>query len=224
MRPLSLLPPIVYLTRSAFAFACSLALLSTTSTPLEAQGRLRGTARVGADFGGDPVLEFQYSDGSTPEVTAGGGVLFTAGGVYEAYRARGHRIDAQLSVGVKYRTIPPATNQEATWLRFPVEALAFYGSPSGLRLGAGPTVHLGNSLETSGMANGNVEFRAKPGMLLQAEFVRKTFAFDVRYTALTYESASNGETLDASSIGAGMSIFFGRRTPAVPPAQGSASQ
>lgn len=61
-------------------------------------------------------------------------------------------------------------------------------------------------------------------MLLQAEFVRKAFAFDVRYTALTYESASNGETVDASSIGAGMSIFFGRRTPAVPRAQGSASE
>jgi hypothetical protein len=184
----------------------------TMTSSGEAQGKLRGTVRMGADFGGERVLQFTYSDGSTPEMTAGGGLVLSAGGALQAFKAGAHEVDAQINVGWKYKTIPPASNQEASWNRFPVEALLLYRAPIGLRMGAGAAVHLGNVLEASGATlNDRVEFKNKPGFVLHTEYVRRNFAFDVRYTLMQYEVESGGTgTVDANSFGAGFSIFFGR--------------
>jgi hypothetical protein len=174
----------------------------------EAQGKLRGMARLGAEMGGEKVIEFEYADGSTPEMTAGGGLLLSVGAALEVFKA----VDAQVNAGWKYRTIPEAENQDASWNRFPVEALLFYRTPLGLRLGGGATVHLGNVLEASGdVLNSRTEFKTKPGFLFQAEYVKRNFSFDLRYTALKYEAESGGSgTVDASSFGAGFSFLFGR--------------
>lgn len=162
-------------------------------------------------MGGDKVLEFTYEDGSTPDVPAGAGILLAGGAVVRAYESAGHAFEAQVTAGVKYRTIPPATNQEATWLRFPLEAMAFYRAPGGIRLGVGPTMHVGNTLKASGaVLNDEVTFKSSPGMVLQAEYVRNNLSFDARYTALKYEVQDGGSgEVDASSFGVGISFFFG---------------
>jgi hypothetical protein len=185
--------------------ALSTAALASSA---EAQGKLRGMARLGAEVGGEQVMQFQYADGSTPDVTAGGGLLVSAGATLELIKS----VDAQVNAGWKYRTIPKASNQEASWSRFPVEALLFYRGPMGLRLGGGATMHLGNVLEASGaVLNSRVEFKNNPGFLLQAEYVMRNFSFDVRYTLMKYEVESGGSgTVDANSLGAGFSILFGR--------------
>ena len=177
----------------------------------DAQSRLRGVFRLGGEYGGERVVEFEYEDGSTPTVTAGGGLVLTGGGVVGLMNRGSHALDAQLNIGLKYRTIPPATNQDVTWLRFPVEGLLFYRAPMGVRLGAGATVHLRNVMEASGgVLNERVEFKNNPGFLLQAEYLRSNWAFDLRYTMLDYELSSGGSgTVDASSIGGGVSFFFG---------------
>jgi len=192
--------------------------LSLVSSSAGAQGRLRGAIRFGGEYGGDKVLHFTYEDGSTPDVIAGGGLLLTAGGTLGVFARGAHSVDAQLNLGVKYRTIPPASNQEVTWLRFPLEGLLYYRTPVGIRLGAGATVHLRNVMEASGaVLNERVEFENKPGLLVQAEYVRKNVAFDLRYTAMKYELASGGSgTVDASSIGVGMTFFIGRSEPRTP--------
>jgi len=193
------------------ALALATAAISIISAPANAQGRLRGLARVGLEYGGEKVLEFEYEDGSTPDVMAGGGLLLTVGGALGVWTRGAHAVDAQLSAGLKYRTIPPANNQEVTWLRFPVEGLLFYRLPNGVRLGAGATVHLRNRIEADGEAlSGNVAFKNTPGLLLQAEYVRRNFGFDLRYTALEYELSSELGTVDASSIGVGLTFFFGK--------------
>ena len=60
-----------------------------------------------------------------------------------------------------------------------------------------------NVLKASGeVLNDRVEFRNTPGLLLQADYIRKNLAFDLRYTAMEYEIESGGSgTVDASSIG-----------------------
>lgn len=175
------------------------------------RGQLRGVVRIAGDYGGEKVGEFHYSDGSSPDVIAGGGLLVTGGAAYTMATRGAHSLEAQVNVGLKYRTIPPANNQDATWLRFPVEGLLFWRTPVGLRLGAGATVHLHNVLSASGaVLNDRVEFENTPGMLLQAEYVRRNVAFDLRYTALKYSVANASGNIDASSIGAGLSFFFGR--------------
>ena len=188
-----------------------LAVLSLAAAA-NAQSPVRGVFRVGLENGGEKVLQFEYSDGTTPDVPAGGGLLITGGLAGSMFERGGHALDAQVSAGLKYRTIPPATNQDVTWLRFPVEGMLFYRTPVGLRFGAGAAVHLHNVMAASGaVVNDRVSFRNKPGMLLQTEYVRRNWAFDLRYTAMTYEVESGGTgDVGASSFGVGASFFVGR--------------
>jgi hypothetical protein len=196
---------------SALALAATLAALSLLPSSAAAQ-RVRPTARVGLEAGGAKVIEFQYDNGTTPTMTAGGGLLLS-GGVLANLMAQGaHAVDAQLNVGLKYRTIPPANNQDVTWLRFPVEGLLFYRAPSGFRIGAGGTVHLANKISSSGaVLNDKVEFNNTPGVIAQAEYViQDQYSIDLRYTALKYQAKGSTQKMDASSIGIGASWFFGK--------------
>jgi len=201
------------LTRShALAGALALALATTAHAQASSSSApLHGLFRFGLEHGGERVVEFEYQDGSTPDVVAGGGLLLQLGGTLRAFQRNGHALDAQATAGLKWRTIPPANNQDANWLRFPVEGLLFYRAPAGFRVGGGATVHLRNVLAASGeVLNDRVEFRNTPGFVAQAEYLRDNLAFDLRYTAMTYEIASGGSgTVGASSIGVGMSFFFG---------------
>lgn len=201
----------VFLVAASPAHAQTAPAKKGSAPVVPVRGQLRGVVRIAGDYGGDKVGEFQYSDGSTPDVIAGGGLLVTGGAAYTMMTRGLHSLDAQVNLGLKYRTIPPANNQDATWLRFPVEGLLFWRTPVGLRLGAGTTVHLHNVLSASGaVLNDRVEFENTPGVLLQAEYVRRNVAFDLRYTSMQYSVANSSGSIDASSIGAGLSVFFGR--------------
>ena len=181
------------------------ALLAVTA-PAQAQG-LRGFLRMGGDFGGDPVLQFEYSDGSSPDVAAGRGLALSAGGVLQLPIS----LEVVVSAGLKYTSVPPAANQDASWMRYPVEGLLLYRAPFGLRVGGGATVHFGNVMEASGeVANTRLEFATKPGFIVQAQWGRGRWALDLRYTAMEYEIESGGTgTVNASSFGGGFSFFFG---------------
>ena len=204
------------------ALMVAAATISAFPATSQAQGRLHGIARLGLEHGGDRVVEFTYEDGSTPKVTAGGGLLLTVGGGVEMARFGAHSLDAQVNTGIKWRTIPSATNQDANWLRIPVEGLMFYHAPKGFRLGAGATVHLRNVLKASGeVLNDRVEFKSTPGFLVQADYIRKNVAFDLRYTAMEYEVESGGGTVDASSVGLGISFLFGRSGSTTAPSPGA---
>jgi hypothetical protein len=198
--------------RDIIAAGFGLALIAITAVPASAQQRITWGGRLGGDYGGDKVLTFEYADGSTPEVTAGGGVLFSLSGDVRLARPANHVLDARLGAGVKYRTIPPATNQEATWLRFPVELLAVYRAPNGFGLAGGPVMHMRNVFELSGeAANGRVEFESTPGWVAQAEYHMGAIAFDLRYTSMKYTMAGATGSLNASSFGGGFSYYFGRQ-------------
>ena len=201
------------------ALAIAVATCSLFPATASAQAGLHGIGRFGLEYGGEKVLEFEYEDGSKPDVTAGGGLLLTVGGGAQVAAFGRHAFDAQVNAGLKWRTIPAATNQDANWLRFPVEGLLFYRAPAGFRLGAGATVHLQNALKASGsVLNDKLEFKNTPGFLAQAEYIRNNFAFDLRYTMMDYEVESSSGTVDASSIGIGLSYLFGRSSR---PATGS---
>jgi hypothetical protein len=185
------------------------------STQASAQSRIKGTARFGVDFGGEKVMQFQYSDGSTPEVTAGKGLTAAVGGALEMFSIGARSLDAQVTAGVKYSTIPPATNQSASWLRFPVEGLLMFGGSTGIRMGAGVVTHFHNVMETTGAAsNTKLTFKAQPGFIAQTEWMRRQWSLDLRYTAMKYtvESGGSGE-VSANSFGAGMSFWFGPGAP-----------
>ena len=196
-------------TLAILAFAS--AVVSLPAAPAAAQTPLYGIVRFGGEYGGDKLLEFEYEDGTTPDVTAGGGLLLSVGGGSRLVRLGRGSLDAQVTAGFKWRTIPPAENQDANWIRFPVEGLLMYRLPSGFRFGAGPTVHLANKFKTSGaVLNESIEFDNTPGFVVQAEYVRRNISFDLRYTSLEYEIKRSVEKVDASSIGVGISFFIGK--------------
>ena len=61
-------------------------------------------------------------------------------------------------------------------------------------------------------ANARVEFATNPGCVVHAEYGRKNWAVDLRYTAMTYEVSSGGTgEVNANSIGGGFTFFFGRK-------------
>jgi hypothetical protein len=77
-------------------------------------------------------------------------------------------------------------------------------------VGAGVTMHLNNALRASGdVLDGTLGFATATGGVLQAEYVHRNYAFDVRYTRLEYTVNRGGSgVLDASSLGAGVTVFF----------------
>lgn len=200
---------------SLAALTLAAAIVSLPASTTYAQIPIHGIIRFGGEYGGEKVLEFEYEDGTTPDVTAGGGLLLSVGGGAQLARLGRGALDAQLTAGFKWRTIPPADNQDANWIRFPLEGLLFYRLPSGFRVGAGPTVHFGNKFKTSGaVLNQSVEFKNTPGVVVQAEYIRRNVSFDLRYTKLEYEVESSGEPVDASSIGIGISFLIGKSATA----------
>ena len=90
--------------------------------------------------------------------------------------------------------------------------MLFYRMPMGLRLGGGATMHLRNVLAASGdVLKQRIEFRNTPGWVLQGEYIFRNMSVDLRYTAMEYEVERGGSgTVDASSLGVGMSFFLGR--------------
>ena len=212
--------PLARPTALASAFALALALTLAFATPAAAQQaasadttpRLRGMARFGLEHGGDEVLQFEYEDGSKPKVIAGGGLHLSVGAAYRAIQTNAGGLDAQLGLGLKWRTIPPADNQEANWLRFPVDAMLMFRSTRGFGIGAGATAHLANALKVSGdVADGKLEFGSGPGFVVQGEYAWRGAIVDLRYTAIQYELADvAAEKIDASNIGIGVTVMFGR--------------
>ena len=189
-----------------FGMACPMALVAQTP--------LLGVFRFGLEHGGERVIEFEYEDGSTPDVTAGGGLLLSVGALRKLYKSGSSAVEAQALAGMKIRTIPPATNQEANWIRFPLEGMLFYSARDRFRIGTGITMHLHNVLAARGeVLNDRVAFRSKPGWVLEGGYINdKNMAFDLRYTSLKYPISEGGSgTVDASSIGLGASFFLGRR-------------
>jgi hypothetical protein len=188
----------------------SLALVASAAFTAGAQGKVRGMMRLGGDYGGDKVLELEYTDGSSPDVQAGGGILFSGGAAMQLLSFADQALDVQASVGVKYRTIPEASNQSLTWMRFPVEGLLMYRAPMGLRAGGGVSMHFGNRIEAEGAAvDGKIEFKTTPGYVVQTGYGRGPWAIDLRYTLMKYEMAGVAEKVNANSLGAGLSWSFG---------------
>jgi len=175
--------------------------------------RVRGIVRLVGEHGGDKVAELEYEDGSTPDVIAGGGVGLAVGVAVELARFGRQALDVQAALGAKYRTIPPATNQELRWLRFPAEALLFYRAPNGVRVGGGAVVHLRNRITANGeVVNDRVSFRNTPGFVVQAEYARQNVGVDLRYTALEYHpSDDRAGSLNASSVGLGFTFYLSPR-------------
>jgi hypothetical protein len=168
---------------------------------------------VAGDFnaGADTLVELQFADGDTQEIKAGNGLsLFGSAGAlfFDQYQ---HRLQTSLCLGVKLSTMQPTSNADLTFVRFPIELLAFYRNDNWhVRVGGGGVMHLGNSLTGSGAAsNIDLDLDTAVGGVAQADFVYNEWSVGMRYTALSYRVSGAEGSAAANSIGVTLGYVYG---------------
>jgi hypothetical protein len=166
---------------------------------------------VGADFnaGADTLLTLHYSDGTEQAIKAGNGLLVAAGAGAMFFDQQPHRLETQLTLGIKYSTMQPTNNASLDFVRVPVELLAFYRNEDWhFRVGGGGAWYVSNSLSGSGALNGDAHFDPALGAIVQADFVWKAFAVGLRYTLLRLHDRDADVSASANSVGLGLSYFY----------------
>jgi hypothetical protein len=169
-------------------------------------------ATMGADFnaGADTLATLRFSDGSTQDIKGGNGILLSAGGGAIFFEGQPHRLETVMGVGVKFSSMQPTQNADLSFVRIPIELLAFYRNDDAhFRVGAGGAWSPYSSLSGSGAAS-NLQIDFKPGLaeIVQADFLWGRGYLGVRYTHLNYTVSGSGATPAASSIGVTLGFFY----------------
>jgi hypothetical protein len=166
---------------------------------------------LAADFnaGAETLFTIQYTDGTTQDIKAGNGLLAEVGGGALFFDQQPHRLETQLTLGIKYSTMSPANNASLSFVRVPIELLAFYRNDDWhFRVGGGGAWYVSNSLTGGGVLNVNDKFAPALGGIMQADFVWGAFAVGLRYTLLQMRKEGTDESGNANSLGVNLSYFY----------------
>lgn len=152
----------------------------------------------------------RFTDGSSQTITTGNGVILSAGAGAIFFGPQPHRLETLLTVGVKYSTMRPADNADLSFVRVPIELLAFYRNDHfHFRVGGGMALYVDNSLSGSGAASGiDLTFDPAVAGIAQADFIAGGFFAGIRYTALNFHTESSSTGYSASSIGIGVGYYY----------------
>jgi len=172
----------------------------------ELGGGLVGDFNAGADT----LVTLQFADGSNQEIKGGNGLILAVGGGAMFFEGHPHRLETLLSIGLKFSTMQPASNADLTYLRLPIELLAFYRNDDlHFRVGGGPAFYLANSLTGSGAASSlDVKFAPAVGAVAQADFVFGRGFVGLRYTHLNIRPTGTDVSVSASSIGVSTGFYY----------------
>jgi hypothetical protein len=199
------------LSQSARVALFAAALIVTRSATAQATTFEAGGALVG-DFnaGGDTLAVLHFADSSTQEITAGQGLIFAAGAGAIFFDEGPHRLETLLNFGLKYSTMQPTSNADLSFVRLPIELLAFYRNDAlHFRVGGGASWYVFGSLSGSGAAsNLNVDFKPSLGGIVESDFIWNAFSLGIRYTKLTLRPKDIDASLSANTIGIGISYFY----------------
>ncbi len=195
----------IHLSMFAAVIVCSTFSLRARATTFELGGTL------GADFnaGADTLLTLKYSDGTSQDIKAGNGLRAAAGGGIIFFDEQPHRLETQLTIGIKYSSMTPTNNASLSFVRVPIELLAFYRNEDfHFRVGGGAAWYVANSLSGGGALEGEAKFGSALGGIAQADFVWNAFAIGLRYTLLKLRADGAEESASANSIGLNLSYFY----------------
>jgi len=152
------------------------------------------------EYGGDPVVEVTFTDGSSQKITAGQGGTFSFGADFRPTPNLGLRT----LVGWKFAT-SAADNVTLMLTRVPVEAVASWYLTPDVRLGVGGTYHAAVNFDGDGLGP-NLAF--DPAMGATVELGWKAIA--LTYTNMNYTDEL-GAQYNASSVGVSLNWLFGKR-------------
>jgi len=157
----------------------------------------------GLHFGGDELVEAEFTNGDDEEINAGELISLAVGvgtGIDED-------VEARLMVGVKFDTID-ADNGDIEFFRYPVTALVMYKTSEKISIGGGVTYHLNPSLSGDGLASSvDVDFDDALGFVLSAEYLLSNGGYaGIQYTSIDYEVS--GIEVSGNSIGGILGVRF----------------
>ena len=169
-------------------------------------------AAVGADFnaGADTLATLMFTDGSKQDIKAGNGILLSLGGGAIFFEGQPHRLETVLDIGVKFSTMQPSQNADLSFVRIPIDLLAFYRNDDlHFRVGGGGAFYPYSKLSGSGAAS-NLQADFKPGLagIVQADILWGRGYLGVRYTHLNYSVSGSDATAAAHSIGVTLGFFY----------------
>jgi hypothetical protein len=173
---------------------------------------LRGGAALIGDFdaGNETLATLTFGDGSTQQIHAGQGLAAAGSLSAGLFAHQSHQAEVVVNLGVKYSTMQPTTNANLSFVRVPLEVLAFYRNESlYFRAGAGLLVNLYTSLDGSGAASAlQADFDPSTGGVIQGDFVSGRFAAGLRFTLIEYQALAPASRFAANSIGVHLSYGF----------------
>ncbi len=180
---------------TATTWANGAAAIEPSFTP-----KLQGVFGLGLTFGGDTLVSFTMTDGSTSSVTAGGLFHFYGGGRY-LFHPHGA---IQATLGYQASDVT-ARNGSASFSRYPVEVIGQYRANEKIQLGGGLRLATGASFSTSGVASSmtgpNTSLTANLGTVLEGDyFYSEKGSFALRFVSESFKGPY-GQTIDGSHIG-----------------------
>lgn len=152
------------------------------------------------EYGGDPVVEVTFTDGSTQKITAGQGGTFSFGTDFRPTPNLGLRT----TVGWKFAT-SAADNVTLLLTRVPVEAVVSYYFSPNVRLGLGASYHAAVNFDGDGLGP-NLAFDPAAGATVELGWK----AVALTYTSMTYADEL-GSQYNASNFGVSLSYLFWKR-------------
>jgi hypothetical protein len=194
----------------------TLALLGATllaATSIQAQQRpgaeVRPFVAFGLTYGGDELESFDFSNGSTTTVKAGGlvdmraGVDFVVSGAFSMQASLGYHFDSA-----------NGSNGDYTFSRVPFEFLGYYSVNERFRIGGGVRQSFDAQVDSSGVVGGlDSTFDAKTGFVIEGEYFPWQ-RFGIKFRAVTEkfegkDGVYRGRSYDGSHAGVyGVYYFF----------------
>lgn len=168
-------------------------------SPITEAKNIKGVINLGADFGGDELVDVVFFGGDTEDINAGELLSISAGVIFDSEVSETH-----LTVGYKFDSVN-AVNGDIDWKRYPLDLLYLYKLKK-FRVGGGLTYHLSPELKGDGFAAGlQADYDDALGFLIQTNYnFTDNFSLGLRYTIIEYE----GDGLidkDGNSVG----LMFG---------------
>lgn len=186
----------------------ALSTLCATMGAAHAQGPvanpLHFLAGLGVSTGGDDLATAKYTNGSSQNIKAGGGVYFTAGADYRLSQA--FSIQGTVNFHVDDTN---AKNGSIKFQRFPVELMGYYHVNNQWRIGAGVRYINGAKLSSSGAAAGlETKFDNTTSGVVEAEyFWTPNFGMKMRYVNETFKTTGY-QDVKANHVGISANYYF----------------
>jgi hypothetical protein len=187
--------------------AAALAIVATLGagrTAAQAQvPKVRPVLGMALTGGGEELVSFVRTSGSTDTVTTGGVIEFKAGvdvhlaGPYSLRGTVGYHVDSAT-----------ANNGSFRFERFPFELLGFWSASNNFRLGGG--MRQATSARTSGSGVGgglDANFSASLGLVFEAEYFF-TPGLSVSGRGVSESYRLNGTDFNGNHIGVGINFYF----------------